>query len=175
MALTVNSDPTKRDNSDRRAPRLAQMLDRWGKEDPPTRKKLPVEADVPEYLVKRGLASGVCPLTQTLGDLVLIAFYYLLRMGEYTMKVARGNAQRTVQFKMEDITFFAKNERGELRQCPRDAADNVLLSADGATLKLDNQKNGWKGVCIHQEWNGEKFLCAVRALGRRYIHIWHHT
>jgi hypothetical protein len=29
------------------------------------------------------------------------------------------------------------------------------LSADSATLKLDNQKNGWKGVCVHQEKNGE--------------------
>ncbi len=44
-----------------------------------------------------------------------------------------------------------------------------------ATLKLDNQKNGWKGVCVNQEANGEPFLCPVRALGRRYIHIRNNT
>jgi hypothetical protein len=50
-----------------------------------------------------------------------------------------------------------------------------IMSADSATLKLDNQKNGWKGVCIHQEHNGEKLSCPVRALGRRYIHIRGHS
>jgi hypothetical protein len=45
------------------------------------------------------------------------------------------------------------------------------LSADSATLKLDNQKNGWKGVCVHQETNGEPVHCPIRALGRRVIHL----
>jgi methyl coenzyme M reductase gamma subunit len=41
-------------------------------------------------------------------------------------------------------------------------------------MKLDNQKNGWKGVCVYHETNGEEFLCPVRALGRRYVHIRKH-
>ena len=32
-------------------------------------------------------------------------------------------------------------------------------------MKLDNQKNGWKGVCVYHEANGKEFLCPVRALG----------
>ena len=44
-----------------------------------------------------------------------------------------------------------------------------MLSADSATLKLDNQKNGWKGVCVHQESNGED--CPIKALGRRVMHL----
>jgi hypothetical protein len=51
------------------------------------------------------------------------------------------------------------------------ASDADIRSADSATLKLDNQKNGWKGVYIHQEHNGDAAHCPVRALGRRYIHI----
>ncbi len=43
------------------------------------------------------------------------------------------------------------------------------MTAHSATLKLDNQKNGWRGVCIHQEANGEPVVCPVRALGRQYI------
>jgi len=46
-----------------------------------------------------------------------------------------------------------------------------VLSADSATLKLDNQKNGWKGVCVHQETNGEAVYCPIRALGRRVVHL----
>jgi hypothetical protein len=41
-------------------------------------------------------------------------------------------------------------------------------------MKLDNQNNGWKGVFVYHETNGEDYLCPVRALGRRYIHICQH-
>ena len=41
-------------------------------------------------------------------------------------------------------------------------------------MKLDNQKNGWKGVCVYQETNGEEYFCPVRALARHFIHIRQH-
>ncbi len=41
-------------------------------------------------------------------------------------------------------------------------------------MKLDNQKNGWKGMCVYQEANGEDYLCPVRALGRHFLHIRQH-
>jgi hypothetical protein len=79
-----------------------------------------------------------------------------------------------VQFKIEDVTFF-KQYNGRLQQLPRNAPAEDIMSAHLATLKLDNQKNGWKGVFIHQEHNGEDLACPVRALGRRYLHIRSHT
>ena len=110
-----------------------------------------------------------------MGDLVLIAFYYLLRVGEYTTKAARANTKQTVQFKLEDITFFGHGRNEKLIQLAPSASDQELLRAHSATLKIDNQKNGWKGVCIHQEANGEEFLCPVKALARRVIHMRQHT
>ena len=151
------------------------MLEGWKQEDPPTLKKLPVEADIPEYIANIGYLPGATKTQKAIGDLVLIAFYYLLRVGEYTTKATRNNSKRTVQFKIEDVTFFSKNKQGILRQLPRSASDADLLAAQSATLKLDNQKNGWKGVCIHQERNGDKITCPVRALARRVIHIRNHT
>ena len=41
-------------------------------------------------------------------------------------------------------------------------------------MKQDNQKNRWKGVCIFHEANGEVYLCPMRALGRRCVHIRQH-
>jgi hypothetical protein len=38
-------------------------------------------------------------------------------------------------------------------------------------MKLDNQKNGWKGVCIYQEANGKDYLCPVKALGQHFLHL----
>ncbi len=101
----------------------------------------------------------------------LIAFYYLVRIGEYTTKDKCPESKQTVKFKMEDVTFFGHNNRGELRVIPRDTPNNIIAMAHSATLKLDNQKNGWKGVCVHQESNGNPFFCPVRALGRQYLHL----
>jgi hypothetical protein len=105
-----------------------------------------VEADVPEYLVNLGQESDARELDRAVGDLVMIAFYYLLRIGEYTTKATRNNSKQTEEFKMGDITFFKKDKLGNLQTLPRDAPDEHMATADGATLKLDNQKNGWKGV-----------------------------
>ena len=43
-----------------------------------------------------------------------------------------------------------------------------------STMKLDNQKNGWKGVCVYQEANGDDYNCPVQALGRRFLHLRQH-
>ena len=49
-----------------------------------------------------------------------------------------------MQFKLEDTMFFRQEAKGHFRQLPINALDEDILSADGATLKLDNQKNLWK-------------------------------
>ena len=66
------------------------MLDGWRKTDGPILKKLPVEADIPEYLVKLGLQLGVSAVDKAVGDLALIAFYCLLQISEYTVKSTRN-------------------------------------------------------------------------------------
>jgi hypothetical protein len=71
---------------------------------------------------------------------------------------------------MGDITFFAMDKHGHLRCLSQDASADLIAEADGATMKLDNQKNGWKGVCIYQEANGDPIIFPIRALGRQYLH-----
>lgn len=126
---------------------------------------------MPELLGRIGTRTTANELDATIGDLALIAFYYLLRVGEYTVKHSRNHTKQTIQFRYKDVTFFKKDAHGRLRQLHRMASTSDIMTADSATLKLDNQKNGWKGVCIHQQTNGEPILCPVRALGRRILHI----
>ena len=135
---------------------------------------LPIESDVPELLIEMGYNTLGTSHTQAVGDLTLIAFYYLLQIGEYTIKSKRNNTKQTVQFKLEDVTFYKKTTWGQLRCLPKNAPYQLVLSADSATLKLDNQKNGWKGVCVHQDTNGEALYCPIRALGRRVVHLRQH-
>jgi hypothetical protein len=61
--------------SDKFLPSLQVMLEGYSKADPPTRKMLPVEADVPELLIKMGYGKVGRIQTQAIEDLSLIAFY----------------------------------------------------------------------------------------------------
>ena len=169
--MDVGVDPTKAKGSDKRVARLAQIFDGWTKEDPPTLKKLPVEVDVCELLVKVGLAPGASEKTKAVGDLCLIAFYYLLRIGEYTGTGARAKEKQTELFCMRDITFFSKDKLGKILQLAMNSLDDDIFEAISSTLTLGNQKNGWKGACIHHEGTGDPIFCPTKALARRYCHI----
>ncbi len=138
IVLACNNNPTKIKGSDKHLPRLQVMIDGYRKEDPATIKKLPVQSDVPELLVMTAYNGMGTEKEKAAADLTLIAFYYLLRVGEYTVKGSRNSTKQTIQFKYEDITFFCKNARGQLRCLPCNAPDNLIATADGATLKLDN-------------------------------------
>ena len=82
---------------------------------------------------------------------MLVAFYYLLRVGEYTKpKFAVVNGKRvpmtrTRQFVVGNVGFF---KEGKILK--RDLPRTVLLSADLAVLKITNQKNGRVGQTITQ-------------------------
>ncbi len=88
------------------------MLDGYGKVDPATTKKLPVQLDVPELLVTTAYNFSGMVKDKAVADLTMIAFYYLLRVEEYTVKGSRNLTKQTVQFKYEDVTFFARTTGG---------------------------------------------------------------
>jgi hypothetical protein len=142
-----------------------------GQGGPPNTKQFPVEANVPELLAKKGCNRSAMKLERAIRDLSLIAFYYLLRIGEYTLKGMRNETKQTIRFKYEDITFFKKYSSRQLPCLPRDAPAHLIATADGVTMKLDNQKNRWKGVCIYQEANGDDYLCPVKVLGWWFLHL----
>mmetsp|Transcript_24953 Transcript_24953/g.44940 ORF Transcript_24953/g.44940 Transcript_24953/m.44940 type:complete len:447 (-) Transcript_24953:968-2308(-) len=170
FALAHGINPTKTPGSDKLLPRLQEMLTGWGKQDPVTTKKLPVEVNIPELLVREGLCQTAAQQAKAIGDHTLVAWYYLLCNGEYITKEYGAIDTQTEQFKAKDVMFFRHNAQGCLYQVPRRANDAEIMTANCATLKLNNQKNGWKGVCINHEHNGDDTFCAVCALGRLYCH-----
>ena len=172
--MVCGNNPTKIDGSDKFIPRLSQTLDGWKRHDDPVEKKLPVEVDVAEYLVKLGLMAGALNQTRAVGDLVMMAFYYLLRVGEYTSKGYRNDTKQTVEFRAEHVTFFGKDSKGKLVQLSLDEPDEVIMAAESATLMLENQKNGWHGVCVNHEHNGDEIFSPTRAIGRRICHLRKH-
>jgi hypothetical protein len=169
--LLCGVNPMKAVGSNNFVPRVAKVLDGMRKDDGPVLKKLPVEADVVEYLVKLGMLPGALPLVTARGDLSLGANYYLLRSVEYTSRP--GRQAQTVTFRIKDMHFFAVEKNGKLRQLPMNAPDDEeILRAHICTMKIEHQKNGWWGVCISHEANGDEIFCPIRAMGRRYVHIY---
>ncbi len=49
-------------------------------------KKIPVQLDILELLVTTAYQPGTAEVQRTTADLTMIAFYYLLQVGEYTVK-----------------------------------------------------------------------------------------
>lgn len=134
--------------------------------------------DVPEYLVQRSLPVKSMENIWAIADLTMIKFYYLLQVGEY---MAKGYGQvvldttQTQPFKIKDISFFGTMSTRGLYHISNTACNFEIMHTTCATLKLDNQKNSWKGIYINHEHNGNDIYCAVWTLGCCYLHIQQHT
>lgn len=121
---------------------------------------LAIPVSVVAFLRKAATILGL-EKDQAVADLAIIAFYYLLRVGEYTYTNAKEN-RRTVQFRAKDVTFWGHDNRVIPNTSPLDE----LMTAKSATLSISNQKNGTRGSLINHEANGT-FTCPVSALARR--------
>ena len=98
ITLASGTNPVKSLGNDKFLTRLQQTLDGWRHKDPPTSKKLPVESDVPKFLVNESGHRLTTALNHAVADLTMIAFYYLLQIEEYMVKGTRNETKRTVQF-----------------------------------------------------------------------------
>jgi hypothetical protein len=146
IALACNENPTKVIGSKKLLLALQIMIDGCTKADPPTQKKLPVKAVVPELLIKMGYGKSGSIHAQAIGDLSLIAFYYLLRIGEYAVKRQR------------DRTKWGKKpiERIDTHSL-RSGGANALALSGYSDMQI--QKMGrWKGATF-KEYIREELAC----------------
>jgi hypothetical protein len=101
---------------------------------------------------------------KAIADLVIIAFYFLMRPGEYCHTTG------------EDASHPFHNDEVELWRGPRKldlatASDNDLLTATFCILLFSDQKNANRGEKVGHGLSSDPFFCAVRALARRIIHL----
>jgi hypothetical protein len=98
-------------------------------------------------------------------DLVIIAFFYLLRVGEYTSP-ATPRKKRTIPLRDCDIRLW--DSVGHL--ISHSAGLETLLQADSVTICIAHTKNGTKGAVVHHS-RGRGSICPVAALARRVANI----
>ena len=87
----------------------------------------------------------------------MVAFFYLLRVGEYTVS-RNSRRKRTIPLRKGDVRLWHK---GKLLD--HESPLPTLLLADSATISIANTKNGTKGAFVHHDAFGSD-VCPVAAL-----------
>lgn len=143
---------------------LKRQLDGYRKTDPASQPQLAVPVGLTKRLLRTARKKKNAPnRQQAIADLVNIAFFYLLRVGEYTY--AKSKDKQTIPFRVDDITF-----RKAGRVVSNHSTLDELYSCDEATLTIRNQKNGQKNQSIHNQCTGEEDS-PIKSLARRVHHI----
>jgi hypothetical protein len=140
---------------------ISCLLKSFGDRDPPAEPKLAspistITAISEQYRWNLHL--------DAVADLVTIAFFYLLRVGEYTSP-ATFRAKQTILLWMCNVRLW---HMGIVLQHSSGLAN--LLMADSATICIAHMKNGLKGVVVHHEAIGGP-ICPVAALAQRISNI----
>jgi hypothetical protein len=115
------------------------------------------------------------PLGERTADLLTLAFFFLLRVGEYT---PTPHDRRTVPLRLQDIQLWRNHQRLDPSQ-----ANTHFHCANAITICLENQKNGRKGTTLHLHSSldgdfdpviaGANILASLRTLPRHTpISIW---
>jgi hypothetical protein len=146
--------------------RLKRLLSSFSKQDPPpTRvKPIPVQVLRRVMLVAHAAPSNIGNLA--IADMCCIAFFFLLRPGEYTVSPGESTP-----FRLCDVQF----QIGSRRLNTMLSSDAELRSATFATLTFTTQKNGVRGEVIGLGRSGHTQLCPVISLCTRVLHARSHS
>lgn len=139
--------------------RLHRQLRSYSRTDTPPSRVKPIPIQIIRHLV-HDTVGGPAP-DQAVSDMIVIAFFFLLRPGEYT-----GTTNDDTPFRLRDITLSIGSHPFDHANAPMD----VLQSADGVSLTFTTQKNGVRGEVVHHGRSGHPLVCPVAAVIRRLIH-----
>lgn len=139
-------------------PEFTALYRQYKAADPPPRAQHALPATTVRWIATT-FRHNPSPLLRTVADLVTLAFFFLLRVGEYTPS---SGPRLTVPLRNKDFKLWRDGTR-----LPNDAPLSVLLSADAVTICLENQKNGHKNAVIHHTSSADPSFDPVRAAARR--------
>ncbi len=139
--------------------RIGRQIEAFKREDPPPQPQLAVPSNIPLWIYRTSWESTVHHVRAT-GELCLIAYFFLLRVGEYTTNHTRQTT-RTQQFRLQDVAFFHQHEPLSFTTLQA----NPQLP-DRVRLRIDNQKNGRRGQIIAHHAIPNP-CCPVKALSAR--------
>jgi hypothetical protein len=99
-------------------------------------------------------------------DMICLAFFFLLRPGEYT-----GTPSDTTPFCLQDVQCWVGQQRFLATTIPLTDLPRITF----VTLTFTTQKNGVRGEVIGLGRSGNPVLCPVVAIARRIAHLRSHN
>jgi hypothetical protein len=137
----------------------------YTKEDDPSSHVKPIHIIIIIYILHQAFDTLTSPDRQSITDMVVIAFYFLLRPGEYT-----GNSSDDTPFRLQEVALRISDHRLNTMLSP--VTD--IASADSVSYTFTTQKNGTKGEVLTHGCSGDEFACPVKAMVRRVLNLRNH-
>jgi hypothetical protein len=144
--------------------RIQRTLRAWKQKDPAPLRVKPIPITVIRNIAVSATSDVVDSAFHAASDMIIIAFFFLLRPGEYTDN--DGDP-----FRLEDVQLFIGDTRLPLMTAP----ESELRLARFASLTFTTQKNGVRGEVIGLACSGDPYLCPVQAIIRRVLYLRRHS
>jgi hypothetical protein len=144
--------------------RLRRQLTGYAKADSPPNRVKPIPVSVIYHMVTQANAHA-SPDSLAIADLIMIAFFFLMRPGEYTAPTGENTP-----FTLADIQFYV----GARRVSASLATDEDLVHATFVTYTFTTQKNCVRNEVIGLGRSGNPYVCPVLATARRIKHLREH-
>jgi hypothetical protein len=146
--------------------RLRLVLRSFSRKDPAPHRVKPVPISILQNILNAAYSSSGTHVQQAVADMACIAFFFLLRPGEYT-----GTEEGlSAPFRLKDVSLCLGRHCWDISTTS--AAD--LHRSTGSSLTFDNQKNGVRGEIIAHGLSGAFLCCATHALTRRVLYLREH-
>lgn len=103
---------------------------------------------------------------RTTSSLIVLAYYFLLRVGEYTPSDNTRRRKRTIPLRKCDVRLLNDD-----KPINPEADLHTLLQANGVTICLENQKNGKKNQTLYHDLSDDPLMCPVKAAAVLLFHL----
>lgn len=161
LSLVGSKDP-RLDSHGRLDIRLARLTKAFTKEDPPPGRVKPLPLSLLIQAAALAQVPGSSIALQAIADMLILAFYFLMRPGEYCTTPDASHP-----FCLGDIALYA----GDHPLALATATKAQLLAATSVELTFSTQKNAVRGEKIAHGRSGHHFFCPVLAAARRILYL----
>jgi hypothetical protein len=134
--------------------RIQRQLRHYAKLDPPPARVKPVPITIILYILRQAYGAVRHPDRCAIANVIVIAFFYLLRPGEYT-----GTTSDDAAFTLADIGLHVGNRRLDIFTAP----SHDIHAATAASYTFTTQKNGTRNETITHGRSGDQYCCPVTA------------
>ena len=145
--------------------RLQRQLRLYAKADPPPNRVKPVPVPVIQQLLSIAVLAEA-PEVLAVVHMIVIAFFFLLRPGEYTATTTESKP-----FRLQDVGLSIGRLRINPLSCPLSDLDRATF----ATLEFTDQKNGVRGEVIGQGRSKKPHFCPVHCIKEQVKHLRTHN